>query len=234
MPSSSKLRGKVCAYCAGRPATTWDHMFARSFFPKHDGFRENIPQVPSCAECNARKSAWESLIGVMYQFARDSLSSKVISVSDKIERDLQINKKLAHEMKEGLFTRETVSQSGIYYQHSGFRLSDEMVETISLWNESVAKAFYYFWKNENVRKDWMCIVMNPAAHGMHEFLTSMIEKSPESYSIENIDSGWKVIGAESPDQVILIGTEFNSIIQYVAILKERYMPLAETLKAFAY
>lgn len=234
MPSSRKLKGKKCVYCVSRPATTWDHIFARSFFPKNDGFRNNIPQIPACSECNTRKSEWENIIGVMYQFAGDSLASKAISLSGKIERDLEVNKKLATDMRDGLFSREVKSPSGIYYRQSGFRLSDDNLRTISLWNSALAKAFYYIWKNETARVEWSYIVMNPSAYGMHEFLNSSIEASPDSFSIDNLGSGWRIVGAKSPDSIILIGIEFNSIVQYVAILEDRYAPIAETLRAFAY
>jgi len=56
--SSKRHKGRDCAYCGKKNAsTTADHVIARKFFLEED--RANLPQVPACADCNNKKSALE-------------------------------------------------------------------------------------------------------------------------------------------------------------------------------
>jgi hypothetical protein len=59
--ASKRYRGKDCAYCGKRLASTeGDHVIAREFFFEQD--RANLPQVPACKACNNQKSALEHYV----------------------------------------------------------------------------------------------------------------------------------------------------------------------------
>lgn len=62
-----KFKNELCTYCQVLPADTADHVFARQLFlVKH---RNNLPQVPSCFECNNDKSKLESYLATVLPIA---------------------------------------------------------------------------------------------------------------------------------------------------------------------
>jgi hypothetical protein len=233
MSSKKELIGKTCVYCGNRPAKTGDHVFARAFFPKFDGFRDNLPQVPSCSECNTEKSKWENNIITLLQFTGDSLSATAIMLSDKIERNLDENKRLAREMVQGFFEQEVQTPSGLYIKQNGFTLSDDLMKKLSKWYKSLARAFYYKWKNVIMEKNWKCMTINPIGQEMHFTLLELISNSEDIYLNENIDCGWKIVSAESHDCIILTCIKFNLTVQYVITFKNRYMAVAKQFELFS-
>lgn len=57
---SKKFKGKTCAYCCReRASEAKEHVIAREFLLTR--YRDNLPAVPTCKRCNAKKSALETL-----------------------------------------------------------------------------------------------------------------------------------------------------------------------------
>jgi 5-methylcytosine-specific restriction endonuclease McrA len=54
---SKKFRDKLCVYCRDKISITADHVFPREFFQISE--RDLLPKVPSCKECNNKKSQIE-------------------------------------------------------------------------------------------------------------------------------------------------------------------------------
>jgi hypothetical protein len=63
---SKKFKDQLCVYCAERPSSSADHVFARKFFLP--GERANLPKVPACAGCNATKSELEHHYSLLLPF----------------------------------------------------------------------------------------------------------------------------------------------------------------------
>jgi hypothetical protein len=93
---SKKLRGKPCAYCVVRTATTDDHVFSREFFLVED--RNNLPKAPACAKCNGEKSKLEHYLTTVLPFgarhaqAMDNMQVNVpgrLAKNQKLHRQLQ-------------------------------------------------------------------------------------------------------------------------------------------------
>jgi hypothetical protein len=90
--------GTICTYCGIQQATTWDHVFARQFFP--ESRRNNLPQVPACDACNNAKSAEELYLTAAMPFGgRHSDSSEALAL---VERRLAGNQRLARELAGGM------------------------------------------------------------------------------------------------------------------------------------
>lgn len=63
---SKKYKNKPCTYCPDQNSGTGDHVFAREFFLEKE--RHNLPQVPACSKCNARKSSLEQYVMTVLPF----------------------------------------------------------------------------------------------------------------------------------------------------------------------
>jgi hypothetical protein len=63
---SKKYINKPCAYCVGNLSSEADHVFARGFFLPDD--RDNLPKVPTCRECNKKKSELEHYLTTVLPF----------------------------------------------------------------------------------------------------------------------------------------------------------------------
>jgi hypothetical protein len=101
---SKKYKGKVCVYCAKRPSTTGDHVFAREFFLlKH---RNGLPQVPACDTCNGEKSELEHYLTAVLPFGGRHPDASV-NLETMVPKRLQRNAKLRTRLAEG-YTREKI------------------------------------------------------------------------------------------------------------------------------
>jgi hypothetical protein len=66
MGKQFKFAGETCVYCAKRPATTADPVFAPRFFPAAQ--RGNLPQVPACDRCGEEKAKLEGDLTAAFAF----------------------------------------------------------------------------------------------------------------------------------------------------------------------
>src|SRR5207302_2645637 len=96
--------GDVCAYCSKRRASTADHIFARSFFL--EPARANLPQAPSCHQCNNEKSRLEHYLATVVPFGGqhgDALETLVSLVPGRLKKNRKLQQQLsAHHVEENL------------------------------------------------------------------------------------------------------------------------------------
>lgn len=93
---SKKFKDKTCVYCC-RPKSskTGDHIFAREFFLRNQ--RNNLPQVPTCNECNNEKSNLEHYLTAILPFGGQHADA-LKNLETMMPRRLQKNKKLHHHI----------------------------------------------------------------------------------------------------------------------------------------
>jgi hypothetical protein len=104
--AKKKLNNMICVYCATRPATTEDHVFARSFFL--EARRGNLPKVPACQQCNKAKSDLEHYLATVLPFGgrhADAAANLQGSVARRLAGNLALHRKLAAGISRG-WTRE--------------------------------------------------------------------------------------------------------------------------------
>lgn len=96
---SKKYKGKTCVYCAENLSVTGEHIFAKAFFLESE--RANLPQAPTCENCNNQKSKLEHylttilLFGSMHDHAEENLKTLV-------PKRLEQNRKLTLQLVEGM------------------------------------------------------------------------------------------------------------------------------------
>jgi hypothetical protein len=79
--SSKKYKGKICVYCAVKPSTTADHVFARTFLAEDQ--QADLPRVAACTALNKVKSDLEHYLATALLFtgqhtgARDKMLKKM-------------------------------------------------------------------------------------------------------------------------------------------------------------
>jgi hypothetical protein len=108
--TKKKLKNMICVYCATRPATTEDHVFARSFFL--EARRGNLPKVPACEQCNKAKSDLEHYLSAVLPFGGrhvDAAANLQGSAPRRLAKNQALHRKLAAGISRG-WTRE----AGVY------------------------------------------------------------------------------------------------------------------------
>lgn len=90
-----KLKGKLCVYCAKRPSTTDDYIFAREFFLVKD--RANLPKAPACKDCNDRKSRLEHYLASVLPFGGRHTQA-IENLENSVAKRLAKNRKLHFEL----------------------------------------------------------------------------------------------------------------------------------------
>jgi hypothetical protein len=93
------FQGKICVYCAGAPAATMDHVFAREFFLVER--RTNLPKVPACAACNGAKSQLEHYLTAVLPFGGQHADG-LVHLTEMVPGRLARNQKLARGLSAGL------------------------------------------------------------------------------------------------------------------------------------
>lgn len=118
MAGSKKFRDKLCVYCRDKNSTTADHVFPREFFQISE--RDLLPKVPSCSECNNKKSQIEHYLTAVLPFgathpnAKKALSvdtAKRLSKNKKLHRELQetFKQHLINDLEEGAKNAQVIS-----------------------------------------------------------------------------------------------------------------------------
>lgn len=101
---SKKYRNKLCVYCGNKPSATGDHVWAREFCLVK--YRNNLPQVPTCEDCNNEKSRLEHYLTTVLPFGgrhRDAAATLETMVPKRLAR----NQKLAKVLETG-YTGEKI------------------------------------------------------------------------------------------------------------------------------
>jgi hypothetical protein len=141
---------KTCVYCCNRPATTWDHVFARSFMPV--ARRANLPKVPACEQCNNEKSKLENELAAILPFggrhtdARQHLTTAVPGM-------LAQNLRLHRELQEGASTNWVLNEKGTFDLAPSVPVAGDMVERLCAY---IARGLA--WKHWHVRFGSDCAV----------------------------------------------------------------------------
>lgn len=95
---SKRFQKFQCAYCSSRQAVTGDHIFAREFFLS--AARANLPQAPTCAECNNAKSKLEHYLTAVLPFGGRH-GDAVENLASMVPKRLQKNARLHRELSGG-------------------------------------------------------------------------------------------------------------------------------------
>jgi hypothetical protein len=126
--SSKKYKNKTCVYCGNQNASsTSDHVFAKEFFLIDK--RDNLPQVPSCTECNNQKSKLEHELTAVLPFggqhrdARENLSSMV-------PKRLNKNKPLYNKLKSGKARALFKTESGRLEESTSIPADHDKLKTL--------------------------------------------------------------------------------------------------------
>ena len=93
---SKKFKRKLCVYCAEKPSTSADHVFAREFLlPRH---RMNLPKVPACDDCNREKANVEHYLASLLPFGgrhSDAGENLETMVPKRLRKNIRLNRALA-------------------------------------------------------------------------------------------------------------------------------------------
>lgn len=105
---SKAFRGKTCIYCHQNPSEDGDHVLSRQFFLPAK--RDKLPKVPSCKECNNKKSKLEHYLTAIMPFGGQHPDAG-ITLSTMVPPRLARNKKL-HSILSGGVGYVYVSENG--------------------------------------------------------------------------------------------------------------------------
>jgi len=89
-----KYKGKTCAYCSSRTATTEDHVFSRKFFVEED--RADLPKAPACNRCNNIKSGYETYLCTVLPLG--GRHPQAVANAEDVARRLAKNAKIARRL----------------------------------------------------------------------------------------------------------------------------------------
>ena len=130
-----KKFNKVCVYCATRPATTADHVFAREFFLVKR--RANLPKVPACQSCNKAKSDLEHYLTTILPFGGRHADAAV-NLQDMVPRRLAKNQALHRKLAVGI-SRAWTQQGGVYVPTSNLPFElEKLVELFAFVTKGLA------------------------------------------------------------------------------------------------
>lgn len=134
--ASKKYKNKTCPYCAERPSTTEDHIFARQFFLVQR--RANLPKVPACRECNGLKSRVEHYVMSVLPFGAVHADALEI-LNSEIPRRMEKNRKLQVQLQAGM-AKAWVEHSSVIVPTSTLPVDPEQIQT---WMEFVVRGLVW-------------------------------------------------------------------------------------------
>lgn len=229
-----RLRIGTCVYCGQEKQLTRDHLISRSFFPREGGFRDNLPQVPACSECNHRKSDLENRIPALFQFAGDSPSSRMMFESGQMAAIMRGNRRLLREIATGFKEVYIRSEKGLYVKQAIIPLSSDTTRDISCWLKYIARGIYFLGSGKTLSKEWTLFPLNPPNIVAAQYLSCLIGNTLGRSLFQNVHQAWCLSGAESNDGVMLFRIEVNTIVQFVAATRDRQSDLSKTLFDWSY
>lgn len=170
MGSSKKYKGKLCAYCRKNISATADHVFPREIFQKYQ--RDGLPKVPSCIECNNRKSKLEHyLLSVLPFGATHANAHQALSVD--VARRLNKNRKLHTKIREEFGYKFLPTKEGGLEKRLALSLDyDILHEFIGFVGRGL---IYYHWE-KYLPLECTYKVFTPSPTGL-EFLNGLFDLS---------------------------------------------------------
>jgi hypothetical protein len=200
---SKRFKGLPCANCTDRPSVTGDHVFAREFFLKTR--RANLPQVPTCDECNRDKSALEHYLTAVVPFGGrhpDALTN----LSEMVEPRLAKNKKLHRHLAANSSTIWTRAKSGLHVQSTALPFERERL--VELFKYVVCGVLFYHW-NVSLTAEHFSEVVLLAADGQRLF-ADLLQRNAKARVSESLGDGTFVYdGAQGLDSDIITVWRFS-------------------------
>lgn len=170
MAKSKKYIGKLCVYCRDAVSTTADHVFPREMFQISQ--RHMLPKVPSCNECNNKKSQIEHYLLSVLPFGATHQNAKQ-ALSVDVRKRLVKNKKLHNEIREGfgdsyIRVSETTIEKRLRVKFD----SEQLHEFISYVGLGLN---WHYWE-QYLPNNYSFVSFTPSPTGM-EFITGLFNLS---------------------------------------------------------
>jgi hypothetical protein len=138
--SSKKYKDKLCVYCSQRKSTAGDHIFSREFFVPSQ--RGNLPQTPSCEQCNNDKSKIEHYLTAVLPFGGRHADAHE-NLTALVPGRLANNARLHHHLDKTK-SRVWSLESGIYQPTMAVSINPEAIE--HLFAFITRGLVWYHWK----------------------------------------------------------------------------------------
>jgi hypothetical protein len=135
--------GKPCSYCENAPAAGEDHVFAPRLFPKEHCYRDRLPKVPACADCQHAKERDEDIACIVTLPGHNSPASETV-YKERILRGLRKNKKLARLLRGGLHRAPVQYPTGLIVPTPVVELDVSIVRNIFSWFRWVTRGLFFF------------------------------------------------------------------------------------------
>ena len=180
---SKKYKDKICAYCATKKSSTADHVIAREFFPK--SHRGTYPKVPSCTECNNRKSRLEQYATTLFLFgsrhvsAMDELETKA---PKRLAKNLKLHRELQNK-KERIWLK---SESGLIVPSMTLPVNAKNLE--KLFSMIVRGLYWHHWET-NLPSDYFVDIYNFSLEGFIFFHDKVLSVSPVNFIKNDFGDG---------------------------------------------
>jgi hypothetical protein len=162
---SKRFKGLLCAYCSQRPAITGDHVFAREFFVKTQKARADLPQIPTCDQCNGEKSRLEHYLTTVLPFGArhpDALANLNELVEPRLAKNKMLHRRRAQDSSR-VWTR---TESGLHALTTALPFEPERL--VDLFQYIVRGLLFYHW-NVRLTVDAFCDLHLLASDGRKFF-----------------------------------------------------------------
>lgn len=180
---SKKFKGQRCAYCSVRDAVTGDHIFAREFFIL--SARANLPQAPTCAECNNEKSKLEHYLTTVLPFGgRHADASENLAV--QVPKRLEKNVKLHRELMAGQQVVSAPGDRGSAEETIAIPFDGEKLE--QLFSMITRGLLWYHWR-VYLEDGYRVQTHTVTAHGMEMCEETLFRKNARNRVREEIGGG---------------------------------------------
>jgi hypothetical protein len=202
---------RPCAYC-GRPlGATDDHVIARQFFPDEFKYRDGLPKVPACPDCNTAKQRAEDGPAVLFQFGHSSDASRKVLLTD-VRRRLAGNRRLHRSLRQGLKSVLVKQPGGLLVPSLGVNLDQPLLSNMWAWFRYVAQGLYRFEVGSVLPADHTIHIVRPTTPGHFRILRDVIFSDPNRQGREHALGELRYLyGRKDAEQVTMWLLAFKSI-----------------------
>jgi hypothetical protein len=202
---SKRFKGMLCAYCSQRPAITGDHVFARGFFVNTQQARADLPQVPTCDQCNGAKARLEHYLMTVLPFGGrhpDALAN----LNELVEPRLAKNKKLHRRLAQHSSRVWPRTESGLHVPSTALPFEPERL--VELFEYLVRGLLFYHW-NVRLIADTFCDVHLLATDG-RKFFDRFMQIRSKAQATGNFGNGTVIYnGIQGVDSDIISVWRFS-------------------------
>lgn len=176
---SKRFKNHLCVYCCERQAVTGDHIFSRDFFlPTH---REDLPQAPTCDECNNSKSQLEHYLPALLPFGGRHDHSKE-NLSSLVPKRLLKNRRLHRELDEGRLNVK-VMESETESETLALPIREGTIESLFC---SIIKGLTWFHWRVYLPKEYPVETIVLTKHGQSFFQETFFALRAKNRVLENL------------------------------------------------